>query len=68
MTIPLMAASFEVQPLPNELKSRMIEVGIWKPGCPVEIDRLRLVQFIHYDFLGKQQQGQIVVLELLQKE
>lgn len=63
MTIPSMAASFEVQPLPNEVKSRMIEIGIWKPGCPVDIDRLRLVQFTHYDFFDQQQKGQIVVLD-----
>lgn len=61
--ISAMAASFEVQPLPPEYKSRMLEIGIWKTGCPVDIDRLRLVKFSHYDFLGKPQKGEIVVLE-----
>ena len=54
MAIPSMAASFKVQPLPNEVKFRMIEIGIRKPGCPVDIDRLRLVQFTHYDFFDQQ--------------
>lgn len=60
---PATATSFEVQPLPNSLKSRMVDAGIWKPGCPVGIDRLRLVQFTHYDFSGQEQEGQIVVLD-----
>ncbi|MBA3239563.1 MAG: M15 family metallopeptidase [Parachlamydiaceae bacterium] len=63
ITFPLIASSFEIQPLPIALKTRMIEVETWKPSCPVEIDRLRLVQFTHYDFSGHQQQGQMVVLE-----
>lgn len=61
--IPSMDVSFEVQPLPDELKSRMIEHNIWKPDCPIHIDRLRLVHFTHYTFAHQQQTGQIVVLE-----
>lgn len=53
--------------LPESLKAKMIEVGVWKPGCPVDVDRLRLVQFTHFDFSGKEQQGEIVVLEAIVK-
>lgn len=60
-----MSASFAVLPLPEQLTERMLEVGVWKSGCPVEIDRLRLVRFIHYDFSHEQQQGEIVVLEVV---
>lgn len=59
------SASFEVRPLPKELEEQMIEVGVWKSGCPVSIDRLRLVRFIHYDFSYMQQQGEMVVLEVV---
>lgn len=55
--------TFEVQHLSDTLKTEMIETGVWKPGCPVEIDRLRLVKFVHYDFVGDEKQGQIIVLE-----
>lgn len=55
--------SFAVYPLPKNLEEQMIEVGVWKSGCPVGIDRLRLVRFIHYDFSREKKQGEIVVLD-----
>lgn len=61
--ISLNATPSEISHLPIELKTQMMEIGTWKTGCPVEIDRLRLIKFIHYDFTGEQQQGEIVVLE-----
>ena len=61
--IPLAANTFEIQPLPNELKSRMMDLNIWKADCPIDIDRLRLVEFTHFDFFGEERQGQLVVLE-----
>lgn len=57
------ASSFEISPLPPALKTQIVDIGTWKPSCPVELDRLRLIKFTHYDFSGKQQQGEIVVLE-----
>lgn len=56
-------ACCEILPISPEHKSQMIEVGTWKSGCPVEIERLRLVRFLHYDFSGEQRQGELVVLE-----
>lgn len=38
-------------------------MGTWKSGCPVDIDRLRLIKFRHYDFSDKEQEGEIVVLD-----
>lgn len=60
-----MSTSFAVLPLPKEIEEQMLEVGVWKSGCPVGIDRLRLVKFIHYDFSQERQQGEIVVLEVV---
>ncbi|MBA3603823.1 MAG: hypothetical protein H0W50_09350 [Parachlamydiaceae bacterium] len=56
---------FEILCLPISLKTQMTEMGTWKPECPVDIDRLRLVKFIHYDFSGDQKHGEIVVLEAI---
>lgn len=61
--LSLNASHCEISDLPIELKTQMIEIGTWKPNCPVEIDRLRLIKFIHYNFSGEQQQGEIVVLD-----
>lgn len=63
MTTQAVSKSFAVYPLPEPLKERMIETAIWKAGCPVELDRLRLVRFMHYDFSGEQKEGEIVVLD-----
>lgn len=60
---PLSVNCNEVSQLPVELKSQMLEAGIWKTDCPVGIDRLRLVKFMHYDFEGNERQGELVVLE-----
>ncbi len=60
-TIP----GFEILPLPTTLKTQMTDMGTWKPECPVDIDRLRLVKFMHYDFSGDQKHGEIVVLEAI---
>lgn len=43
----------------------MVKTGTWKEGCPVGIDRLRLIKFSHYDFSGEVQQGEIVVLDVV---
>lgn len=56
-------ASTEILPIPIDLKTQMIEIGTWRPDCPVGIDRLRLIKFMHYDFSGDQKKGEIVVLE-----
>lgn len=60
--------SFAVYPLPKELEEQMVEVGVWKSNCPVDIKRLRLVKFIHYDFSHEEKQGEIVVLEAVAKK
>jgi len=33
----------------------------WRPGCPVGLDRLRVVTLSHWDFAGEVQQGVLVV-------
>lgn len=59
--------SCRIASLPQELKQQMVERGTWRAECPVGIDRLRLVSFLHCDFSGKTKQGEIVVLEAVAK-
>ena len=58
-------AAFEVNisPLPLEFKAQMIEMGTWKPGCPIGMERLRLVKFSYRDFSDNEREGEIVVLD-----
>lgn len=58
-----MSVTFAVLPLSKELQEGMLKLGVQKTDCPVGIDRLRLVKFIHYDFAHEKQQGEMVVLE-----
>jgi hypothetical protein len=60
---PLIGDTFTVSPLAETLQTQMFETGVWKTGCPVDIERLRLVKFFHVDFSGQEKEGQIVVLE-----
>lgn len=55
--------SCQITLIPNELKNQMVEAGTWKLGCPVDISRLRLIKFPHYDFSGVLQEGNMVVLD-----
>lgn len=50
------------QPLPQEMRERMIGVS-WREGCPVSLDDLRLVTLTHWTFDGQVTEGQLVVAE-----
>lgn len=42
----------------------MQEKGVWKTGCPVSLNRLRLIKFSYYDFNGNEKNdGEMVVLD-----
>jgi len=62
-SVNTLSAAYEISTLSTELKTQMIDIGTWKSDCPVDMDRLRLVRFMHYNFSGEQQTGEIVVLE-----
>lgn len=35
--------------------------SVWRPGCPVGLDELRMVRVSHYDFSGRVRTGRLVV-------
>jgi hypothetical protein len=49
-----------VQPLPDKVRSLMTGSS-WRPGCPVGLDKLRLVKLVHWDFHGERRRGKLVV-------
>jgi len=46
---------------------QMLEKHIWRQECPVDLSRLKKVEITHVDFQGKQNQGHLVVLDVLAK-
>lgn len=49
-----------VSPLPAVVKQRMTP-SVWRPGCPVPLNRLRRVVVTHHDFRGRTRRGIVVV-------
>lgn len=50
--------------LPNELKSSMVDKGIWSLSCPIPLERLKVIQVYYYDFNYNKKDGEIVVLDI----
>jgi len=63
LTVTLITAIYSkaIEPLPQSLKEQMIQTGIYKEGCPVALNNLRLVTVAYKDFKGELQEGKIVV-------
>ncbi len=62
-TVPAAAApAFHggVSPLTAAVKKRMTP-SVWRPGCPVPLNRLRRVLVTHHDFRGRTRRGVVVV-------
>jgi hypothetical protein len=55
--------SFSIKLLENSYKKKLKEEGLWKPDCPVPLERLRDVHITHYDFEGDIQKGSMIVLD-----
>jgi hypothetical protein len=53
--------SFKILEIPDVIKSSMEDEDVWQKGCPVSIDKLRLLEVTHIDFNGRLQSGQIIV-------
>ena len=49
-----------ISPLPAAVKARMTP-SVWRPGCPVPLNRLRRVVVTHRDFRGRVRRGIVVV-------
>lgn len=45
----------------GERTRALITPVLWRPGCPVPLEDLRLVQVDHWGFDGREKQGEIVV-------
>jgi len=50
-----------VRPLPDPLERSLARGESWRPGCPVPLSDLRLVTVSHWDFGGREREGQLVV-------
>ena len=60
------AADFTVEPLSKSSKQEMIKKKIWYDGCPVDLNRLRLVKFPYYDFNSViHHDGELVVFDVV---
>jgi poly-gamma-glutamate synthesis protein (capsule biosynthesis protein) len=49
-----------VEPIRGKIKER-IEGSSWRPGCPVPLDKLRLVEVTHWGFDGDPHRGRLVI-------
>jgi hypothetical protein len=60
------ASSFSLEKLSESLKQELRSLGIWKPGCPVPLDRLVLLHLSYYDFNAlSHDDGQMIVMDAI---
>jgi D-alanyl-D-alanine carboxypeptidase-like protein len=57
--------NFTSRPISTDLKDVMITQRTWEDGCPISMDRLILLKLKHFDFEGKEQNGEMVVLDVV---
>ncbi|WP_341749915.1 M15 family metallopeptidase [Candidatus Tisiphia endosymbiont of Sialis lutaria] len=58
------AADFTIEPLSESSKQEMIKKKVWHDGCPVALNRLRVIKFPYYDFNSViHHDGKLVVLD-----
>lgn len=52
--------------LNQELKEYLIKTGGWKQECPIDLERLQLLNLSYYDFAGiEHNDGQIIIFDVL---
>lgn len=56
-------SSFSINLLDESHKTHLKNKGLWKPTCPVSLERLRSVHVVYQDFQGKICEGDILVLD-----
>lgn len=54
---------FSIKILEPSYKEKLKHQELWRPSCPVSLERLRAVQVAYKNFEGKIKQGEIIVLE-----
>ena len=58
---------FTINDITSAQQSAMINSGVWKAECPVNISRLKMLHIGHYNFDGQIQLGKMVVLDSIAK-
>lgn len=62
--LELTQSTFTVEPLSEHSRQTLVDKGIWKPNCPVALERLNKVKFSYYNFQNSEEHtGEIVVLD-----
>ncbi len=56
---------FSIKEIPSAIVKQMQHKGVWKPDCPISIERLKLIEISHISFEGNIQSGEIIVLDKL---
>jgi hypothetical protein len=56
---------FNIKEIPNIIAEQMKAKGVWKTDCPVNLERLKLLEISHVDFEGNIRSGEIIVLDKL---
>jgi hypothetical protein len=55
-----------IEDISDERKQLMCSAGSWRDGCPVSLERLKIVRFSYYDFLGQEcSNGELVDFDLV---
>ncbi|MBQ4875425.1 MAG: M15 family metallopeptidase [Rickettsiaceae bacterium H1] len=56
--------TFKSEPLPKDVKQKLMQQKQWAKGCPVSLDRLSLLTLSYYDFTKKEHyDGKMIVLD-----
>lgn len=57
-------ASFTQGPIPNDLKQKLFDKGLWKETCPDPLERFSLLHISYYDFKGTpHDDGRMIVID-----
>ena len=68
MSVSFSTTTFQIEPLTTAYQQQLIKKGLWKPSCPVKLERLRDVTVSYYNFKGKSHDnGHIIVLDAVAK-
>jgi hypothetical protein len=59
--VAIVAFQASVQPLPAALRSELVAIHLWHPGCPVALSQLRLLTVTYRGFDGHSHTGRLVV-------
>lgn len=59
--------SFKTENFTEEFKEQFIKQGGWEPNCPIDIDRLNLVEVSYLTFEKTLQTGKLITLDIVAK-